>query len=179
MNKLLVLVAGLPGVGKSTISRMVSKYDGATVVDVDDFKRVAVDLVLVKEQIDPPELRWVYYQKALEHVFGLFDQGRLTVIMDEVFHLRSLRSKIEALAESRHVEVLWVEVRCPLDMVQARLSSTQREEHLLSSEEALRMYHLFKEIFEPFPEGSENHVVINNDGASGYGLINGILDKIY
>ena len=73
--KRLLLFAGLPGVGKSTISRGVSKKTGAEIVDIDDFKKTDVDPALVTSQIDPPELRWSYYQKALEHVFGLFEQG--------------------------------------------------------------------------------------------------------
>ena len=110
--KKLILFAGLPAVGKSTLSMMVSKKTGAKIVNIDDFKKVDVDPVLVKNQIDSPELRWAYYQKALEYAFGLFDQGISTVIMDEVFHLNSLRTQLEYLC-SEKCQVLWVEVRCP------------------------------------------------------------------
>ncbi len=63
--KKLILFRGLPGAGKSTFSGKVSQLTGATVVDIDDFKKVSVDAVLVKIQIDPPEQRWLYYQRTL------------------------------------------------------------------------------------------------------------------
>lgn len=159
--KKLYLFAGLPGVGKSTISIEVSKKTRAKIVDIDDFKKTDVDPVLVKNQIDPPELRWIYYQKALEHAFSLFDQGISIVIMDEVFHLNSLRKQLESLCAERCVQVLWVEVICPYNTVKKRLQSTIRKGHILSTEEALKMHILFKKIFEKF-SACQNHVVINN-----------------
>lgn len=158
--KKLFLFAGLPGVGKSTLSREMSKKIGAKIVDIDEFKKTNVDSALVKNQIDPPEVRWNYYQKALEHAFSLFDQGILTVIMDEVFHLNSLRTQLEFLCAGRNVRALWVEVRCPYNTVKKRLQSTKREGHILSAEEALKMHILFKEIFEKFC--GQNHIVVNN-----------------
>ena len=158
--KKLVLFAGLPAVGKSTLSKMVSKKTGAKIVNIDDFKKVDVDPVLVKNQIDSPELRWAYYQKALKYAFGLFDQGISTVIMDEVFHLNSLRIQLESLC-SEKCQVLWVEVICPYEIVEKRLQLTAREGHILSTEEALKMHILFKEIFEKFC--SQNHIVVNNE----------------
>ena len=176
--KKLLLFAGLPGVGKSTISRGVSKKTGAKIIDLDDFKKTDIDPTLVTNQIDPPELRWAYYQKALDYVFGLFDQGISTVIMDEVFHLDSLRVQLEVLCEKRHVQVLWVEVRCPYDVVEKRLQSTSREGHILSTEQALKMHLLFEEIFEKFSANSQNHIVINNGNAANVDLlVENILEK--
>lgn len=159
----LILFAGLPGVGKSTISSAVSKKSAATIVDIDDFKKTEVDPILVKSQIDPPEQRWAYYQKALKHVFDLFDQGVSTVVMDEVFHLHFLRVQLEALCHMRNVRVRWVEVRCSYDTVEKRLQSRAREGHVLSTEEALKMHTMFTKIFEKFPAHSENHIVVNNE----------------
>ena len=161
--KKLLLFAGLPGVGKSTISKEVSKKTGARIVDIDDFKKTNVDSTLVTKEIDPPELRWSYYQKALEYVFGLFDQGVSTVIMDEVFHLHSLRVQLEALCAKQHVHVVWIEVRCPYKTVEKRLQSTRREGHVLSTEEALRMHLMFKQVFETFSADGQNHIVVNNE----------------
>lgn len=175
--KKLLLFAGLPGVGKSTISRGVSKKTGAKIVDLDDFKKIDIDPSLVKNQIDPPELRWAYYQKALEYVFSLFGQGISTVIMDEVFHLNSLRTQLESLCAEKHVQVLWIEVRCPYDTVEKRLQSTTREGHILSTEEALKMHLLFREIFEKFSTHNQNHVVINNENDIDMDLLVGSILK--
>jgi predicted kinase len=176
--KKLLLFAGLPGVGKSTISSKFSKKAGAKIVDIDNFKKTNVDPTLVKSQIDPPELRWSYYQKALEHVFGLFEQGILVVLMDEVFHLNSLRIQLETLCAEQCVQVLWIEVRCPYEVVAKRLQLTRREGHILSSEEAIKMNLLFQEIFEKFPTESKNHIIVNNEEIGNVDLlIENILEK--
>lgn len=156
--KKLVLLAGMPGVGKSTVARKIASIEGGQVLDLDDFKRETVASDLVTSQIDPPEVRWAYYVKALEHAFTI--DG--TVIMDEVFHLESLRARLEQVCVARGVQVQWIEVRCPYEIVKTRLQMTARVGHILSTDEALKMYLLFQEIFERFPEGKENHAVVNN-----------------
>ncbi len=151
--KRIIAFAGLPGVGKSTISQAVSTPLGAVIIDIDQFKKVAVDAKLVKEQIDPPEVRWMYYQASLEHAVALFDQGTTNIIMDEVFHVQSLRTKFETYCTERQIQVMWVEVTCSYEVVEARLKVKGREGHILSTDEALAMHLRFKELFEPFEEG--------------------------
>lgn len=178
--KRLLLFSGLPGVGKTTISDGVRKKIEAKVINLDDFKKIDVDPILVKSQIDPPELRWAYYQKALEHVLSLFDQGISTVIMDEVFHLDSLRARLEALCTEQQVQVLWIEVRCSYDVVARRLQSIKREGHILSADEALKMHRMFEEIFEEFSIHSQNHIVVDNENVSDVDLlVENILKKVH
>lgn len=156
----LYLLAGLPGVGKSRIAwQIASSEKMGIVLDLDDFKREAVTSALVTSQIDPPEVRWAYYQKALEHAFTL---DRI-VYMVEVFHLESLRARLEQSCVARGVQVHWIEVQCSYAVVENRLRSATRVGHILSTDEALKMYLLFQGIFEPFPEGKENHIVLNNE----------------
>lgn len=177
--KKLILFSGLPGVGKSTISIELSKRAGARIVDVDDFKKADIDPTLVKSQIDPPELRWSYYQKALSYVFGLFDKGISMVIMDEVFHLDLLRAQLEANCAEQGVHALWVEVVCSYGVIEKRLHSTKREGHILSTEESLKMNLLFQEIFEEFSTECKNHIVISNENTNDIDLlVENILKKL-
>ena len=162
----LICFAGLPGVGKSTLSQAIRTKTGATIINIDEFKKIHVDPHLVRSQIDPPEQRWAYYRDSVEHAFDLFDQGAVTAILDEVFHLHSLRTRMENLCKERGVRMLWIEVQCPFDLVEERLATRGREGHILSTDEALKMYLLFQEIFEAFPAHIENHMVISNDGTN-------------
>lgn len=162
----LVCFTGLPGVGKSTISRAVSSCVSAGVIDIDEFKRVHVDPLLVTNQIDPPEQRWLYYQDSIRQAFHLFSQGTAIGILDEIFHLRQLRKQMEDLCATRKVSILWVEVQCPYDLVEQRLINKSREGHILSTDEALRMNRLFSEIYESFPSTSTNHLLVRNDGTN-------------
>jgi len=163
--KKLICFCGLPGVGKSTISQRVRDRLGATVVNLDDFKRADVDPSLVRTQIDPPELRWQYYREALGHALTLFAKGVRVIILDEVFHLDSLRSRLEAIAMGHGVKVVWVEVLCSYEVVAKRLREKSREGHILSTDEALKMHLLFKSIFEKFPAEAKNHVVVTNESS--------------
>lgn len=177
--KKLLLFSGLPGVGKSTISTELSKRVGAKIINLDDFKKTDIDPTLVKSQIDPPELRWSYYQKALGYVFRLFDQKTSIAIMDEVFHLELLRTRLEADCKEQNVHVLWIEVVCSYDTIEKRLRSTKREGHILSTEESLKMNLLFQKIFEEFSTECKNHIVISNENTNDIDLlVENILKKL-
>jgi predicted kinase len=171
MKNRLLLFTGFPGVGKSTISQGVGQRTGATIVDLDDFKKTDVDPLQVKHEIDPPDVRWAYYQKALECVFDKFDQGLRMAIMDEVFHLRSLRDQLESRCANREVQAIWIEVQCPYAVVRKRLESTTRPGHILTTEEALNMYLRFQDIFEAFPANSKNRIVVNNEHDTDINLL--------
>lgn len=158
--KKLVLIVGLPGVGKSTLARKIARKNNGLVLDLDDFKKLIVDPKLVTTQIDQPQIRWAYYEKAVTHALSLEVE---VVVMDEVFHLHALRTRLENLCLQHGVRVEWIEVRCTYQVVEKRLNEKSREGHILSTTETLRMYRLFQEVFEKFPEGKENHIVIDND----------------
>ncbi|QQR82186.1 ATP-binding protein [Candidatus Campbellbacteria bacterium] len=165
MQKQLILFCGLPGSGKTTISRELCRITGGKLIDLDEFKKTDVDPLLVKSEIDPPEVRWTYYQKGLRAALALFATGTHTIIIDEVFHLAELRRKIANFCREQHITITWVEVRCPYDVVAQRLSSKPRIGHILSTEEALAMNRLFENIFEPFPTLSDGHIVVENTGS--------------
>lgn len=162
--KKLVLFSGLPGVGKTTISRAFCQENNGQVIDIDDFKKTTVNPSLVKSEIDPPEIRWEYYEKALQHAHSLFLEGHQLVVMDEVFHLSSLRKRIEEFSLQRNIEVVWIEIKCPYSVVVDRLSRHERTGHLLSREEALLMYRMFNEIFEPFENKRGSRILVRNTG---------------
>lgn len=164
MKKKLVLIAGIPGVGKSTVAHEVSAQIGGAVIDVDVFKRTMVDRTVITQTIDPPEVRWTYYSAALEEAFSVLDSGAAsTVVIDEVFHLGGLRKRITETCAEKGVRVLWVEVLCSYGLVEERIRTQGRDGHILSAEKTLEMYLLFQQVFEGFADG-ERHVVFENDG---------------
>ena len=160
----IVLIAGFPGVGKSTIARAVAEKLHAAVLDVDEFKRKTVDPALLVSQIDPPEVRWKYYTATLAEAFRLLESDvATTVVIDEVFHLRELRGRIKALCAEKAVQVFWVEVLCPYELVKERLEKKERSGHVLSFEKTLEMHRRFQEVFESF-NGQEDRTLVINDG---------------
>ncbi len=173
-----MLFCGLPGSGKTTLSKEVCRVTSAHLIDLDDFKKVDVDPSSVTSEIDPPEVRWKYYQKGVCEAARLFDGGVKTIVLDEVFHLAELRERINVFCHAKGISTVWVEVKCPYDIVKERLLSKPRIGHILSTAEALAMYQMFTEIFEPF-EPCSQHIVINNVDSDFIGRsTNLILDKI-
>jgi len=160
----VILLAGLPGVGKSTLARRIAAVVNGKVLDIDKIKKELVDPSLVASTIDPPEVRWKCYERAFEEIFVILGNGTSTVVVDEVFHLHSLREKLEALCVGEGSEVMWIEVVCSRTLVEERLRAKLREGHILSTDEALKMNALFAEIFEKFPPHKINVKTFVNEG---------------
>ncbi len=160
----MVCVSGNVGSGKSTCARKIVQKVGGLVFDIDVVKRELVDPRLVTKQVDPPEIRWQCYLESFRRILLLFEGGASTVVVDEVFHLQDLRTRLEDCCITAGVEVFWVHMQCSYAQVERRLQARAREGHILSTAEALKMYLLFEGIFEPFPADKPNHIVYNNDG---------------
>lgn len=173
--KTLVLTAGLVGVGKSTIAKAIAMATGSNFIDVDDFKKVCVE-GRITNQIDPPEMRWAYYLKALEHAVDIFASGQNLIVMDEVFHLVALRKKLEKFCAERQIRVLWVEVKSTYETAKRRLNKKSRDGHILSTSEALRMHSLFAKVFEPFV--GTDHICLNNDNDYSLPSLESVLKRI-
>ncbi len=171
--KRLSLLGGLPGSGKSTLARALAKRLGAAIVDIDDFKRGVVDPTALAEGIDPPEVRWQYYQRALSHILDLFEQGVEHVVTDEMFHVGQLRKRIESICVQSGISVLWIEVRCTDEEVVNHLAAHPREGHILNTEQTLRMRREVAQVFDDFHCGA-NRLIVSNTG-----LVDDAVDKAH
>ncbi|MCC6639242.1 AAA family ATPase [Candidatus Falkowbacteria bacterium] len=164
--KKVIFIAGLPGVGKSTFAKNIAKKINGVILDIDEIKKQIVNPELVSSTIDPPEVRWRCYEKAAEQIADLFKQGVQTVVVDEVFHLQSLRQNLEDICVNNGALVSWIEVRCPTDAIVNRLHENGgRDGHILTTDETLKMNKLFGPIFEQFPEDKLNYTTFVNDGS--------------
>ncbi len=158
--KNVMCFSGLPGTGKSTISKIVVQKTGGILLDLDIYKRQVVDPNVVSNSIDPPEIRWQYYSLAIEGIKVLPHE---VIIVDEVFHLNYLRTKFENSCISNDMRIIWVEVICAMNVVKTRLE-TPRPGHILSPSEAIAMNRMFAEIFEPFSGEMSNYIQLDNSG---------------
>ncbi|MGB0925110.1 MAG: AAA family ATPase [Minisyncoccia bacterium] len=165
-KNLIVLVAGLPGVGKTSIANKIAEVYSENElnplrIDIDDIKREVVPMDQLSSGIDSDEVRGSYYKlatvRASNSLKGNFD----VVIMEEVFHRKHLRKYIEKIAMNSNFKVLWVHVTCPYETVENRLVEKNRaiSGHILSTDTALRMNREFGKMFDSF---SENFITIKN-----------------
>jgi predicted kinase len=156
IEKNLILITALPGVGKTTLARQFARQTKGIHFDIDDVKRVVVPEDMVTEGIDPPEYRYKYYAGAIRKLPDLFAQSSAQiVIMDETFHLQAFRHMWDQAAKELNIRLHWIEAVCDEEIVKQRLSiGKDRKNHILAGK-GYQMYLLFKKEFEPIKEPHE------------------------
>jgi tRNA uridine 5-carbamoylmethylation protein Kti12 len=77
----LILIAGLPGVGKTTFAREFVKQTDAVHFEIDEIKRNVVPKELVAETIDPPEYRYQYYVETIRRLPELFARSQSNMVV--------------------------------------------------------------------------------------------------
>jgi predicted kinase len=107
MSGVLVLVGGLPGVGKTTLAREFARRTGAAHVRIDALEAGLVDLGLVP----PRKLGTAGYGLALTVADTLLDGGA-DVVVDAVFPVAVSRAPWTALAARHGVPTVWVRLVC-------------------------------------------------------------------
>jgi len=156
IEKNLILITALPGVGKTTLAREFARQTKGIHFDIDHIKRAVVPEEMVTEGIDPPEYRYKYYAGALHKLPDLFAQSSVQiVIMDETFHLQAFRRMWDDAAKELNIRLHWVRAVCDEKIVKQRLSiGKDRENHILVGK-GRQMYLLFKKEYEPIKEPHE------------------------
>ena len=117
---MLLLIGGLPGVGKTTVAREVARRIHAAHVRIDALEAGLVDLGLAP----PGRIGAAGYGLALTVADTLL-AGAATVIVDAVFPVAESRGPWTALADEHGVPARWVRLVCS-DPVEHRRRVEQR-----------------------------------------------------
>jgi predicted kinase len=112
----LLLIAGLPGTGKSTVAKaFVVRYGGVHINS--DLLRNAMQL---RGHYDPSDKEKVY-QTMLDSTKGALMDNRSAVV-DSTFISNRIRENFEAIAKECKVPFFWVEMHAEEECLQERLS---------------------------------------------------------
>lgn len=159
----LVLITGLPGVGKSTLAEAVGQRSGVPVFALDWLLGAAVQSAACQPDADLGELgRQLLLMLA--HRQFLFGQS---AIVDAPGHEPAWRAPFLALAAADEVQLRIVEVRCPDEAVhRARVTGRSRgipgwHEFTWSHVERVGLR------WQPWPAGSDRLVVDSTSGLEG------------
>jgi predicted kinase len=148
---MLVVVCGLPGVGKSTVAEFVAEEI--------DAERLRTDVVR-KELVDDPEYtererRAVYEELYDRAATRIADEG--AVVLDGTFWDEALRERAADLAADYDTEFVLVEVTCSADVVEQRIENRESD----PSDADVSVHTQFREDFDPI---ERDHVTVDNSG---------------
>ncbi len=146
---MLLLIAGLPGTGKTTVARAFAVLSGATHLNSDTLRR---ELGLMGHYA--PEDKEKVYNMLIQCAREALLRGD-TVVVDSTFFRENIRTPFRALAAECGVPLRWVEVRAGEQILRERLSRPRPD-----SEADFRVYEKIRDQFEPLPA---DRLIINTD----------------
>lgn len=135
----LVLIAGLPGSGKTTLAdAYAARYGGATISN--DRARAALGL---RGHYDLQDKERVYAAVRAQTRDAL-SRGE-TVLVDGTFFQQSTRDAFASLAAECGADLFWIETRADEAVLKARVSKPRPD-----SEADVAVYERVRDQFEPF-----------------------------
>lgn len=151
---MLVVVCGLPGVGKTTVSAEIAARIGAT--------RLRSDVVR-KELFPDPEYTdaeaWAVYRELVDRARGILERGD-PVVLDATFHRAEYRDLVLETARDLGAELRVVKVECEDMVVRERIAAREGD----ASDATVEIYEFFRETYEPL---DVSHVVVDNSDGLG------------
>ena len=146
---LLVLVCGLPGVGKTTVaSTIAERIDGA------HLRTDVIRKELVPEpEYTPAETQRVY-EEMLERARDAVEAGG-SVVVDGTFKNQTFRERAVETANAGGSGFRMVKVECSTDVVRRRIANREND----ASDADFEVHTMYRDRFEPV---SMEHVVVDN-----------------
>lgn len=164
----LILVAGLPGSGKTTVSRILNEHLKGIHLELDEPKREIIPRDVMHRcasegKTSPYPLLRQVYQHACDALSNLVENSSEKprfIIIDECFHLKEFRDMLGQAGELHGYRIWFVYVICSdEDVARSRLTDDRKrkKEHVLE-DQALNMRQAFVKVFEPITE-REHYIV--------------------
>jgi len=145
---LIVIVCGLPGVGKTTLSRELAPIIGAIILSTDKIR---------KELIPRPTYRWqerrLVYDVLLILAKYLHNAGA-TCILDATFNTENSRKELKHKLALTPDQFSLIECTCPEDEIISRLKNRKND----YSDADISIYRKMKKIYEPV---REEHIIVD------------------
>lgn len=137
--KLIILICGLPGVGKTTLARELAVLIKGVVLSTDKIR---------KEMIRKP----TYSRKEREIIYDILlllakylHEAGVNCILDATFNKKRSRDKVREFLKLSENQIVTIECVCPEQIVLARLKQRKGD----YSDADFRIYKRMQKIFEP------------------------------
>jgi predicted kinase len=150
---LIVLVCGLPGVGKTSISNELAKLTNWVVLSTDKIRKE-----LISNPIYSKEERRLIYDVLVVIAKYLHSAG-INSILDATFNTENSRKEIKNKLNLRSQQICIVECICPEDIVISRLKNRKND----YSDADTSIYKSMKATYQPI---EEEHIVVDTSQQS-------------
>lgn len=145
----LVVVCGLPGVGKTTVARTIADRLGARIVRTDVVRK---DLFPEPDYTDAEER--AVYTELLQRGGAALEAGQ-PAVLDATFHNARYRDHASELAAEHDAEITFVHVICDEETVEERIRAREGDE----SDATFAIHQRFREMFDAV---ERRHVQVDN-----------------
>jgi predicted kinase len=150
---LIVIIFGLPGVGKTTLSRELAPRISAIILSTDKIR---------KELIPRPTYRWqerrLVYDVLVLLAKYLHNAG-VNCILDATFNTENSRKELKRKLALAPDQFSLVECTCSEDQIISRLKNRKND----YSDAGIFIYRKMKKIYEP---ASEEHITVDTSSTS-------------
>jgi predicted kinase len=156
---MLVIMAGLPGTGKSTLAREIASRTGGTVLDKDSIRAAlfGAEVEYTAEQDD------FVMSAVLQTSAWLLARrrGRVVIIDGRVFSRNAHLARVIDFAEKLGVAWRVIECTSSEDTARRRLEGDAASGRHVAGNRTWALYQEVRSRFEPIPEPK---IVVNTDG---------------
>lgn len=148
---LVILLAGLPGTGKSTLARKIARRYRLEHISTDSVrKRIFKD---VREDSFGRgsysiRQRLVVYDTIYYVLYTLLKHG-VGSVLDGTFYQERLRSKVKRISTRFDAKFLLVIVTCPESFIRKRFEERAKRNRKTLSDADSNVYEKFRDMFEP------------------------------
>lgn len=150
---MLVIVSGLPGTGKSTVSFELAKELKAFVLSIDEIRKG----VLMDPGYTESKKKRIY-EEMFNMAQGLLERNE-NIILDATFFRKELRDKASEIGKMWNKCVFFIEIVCPEEIVKRRINKRYESQRDYSD----AYYRVYKIIQNKFESSKEEHFVINTE----------------
>jgi predicted kinase len=150
---LIVVICGLPGVGKSTLAKDLAPLLNAVILSSDKIRKELFPNPIYSKR----EAKIIYDVMILlaKYLYG----AGINCIIDATFNKEKSRTQLKNKLMLPEEELFMVECICPEDTIVSRLKTRKND----YSDADLRIYKRMKKTYEPI---LEDHLVIDTSQSS-------------
>ena len=152
-NTDIVIICGLPGVGKTTLAKDLAKLINAVVLSSDKIRKELIHRPTYKKQ----ERRLIY--DVLLLLARYLYNAKVNCILDATFNTENSRKKLMERLSVPREHIYIVECICSVDVVISRLRDRKND----YSDADISIYNKMKKIYEPV---KGKHIIVDTSEPS-------------